>query len=224
MKKTSRFSLDHKFILSLFSNLLLAGLECYAVYCTIARYGSFIIFQYYTIDSNFLCLLSSIVFFVFGCIGWKKKTYQVPLWVRILRLTASGGLALTFLVVVCVLCPAYGPSSWVMMLFQKEMLFHHFLCPIISVASFLILETDKRIKLKHTLYPLAYTLAYAIPVLILNICHVITGPYPFLEVYNQAWYLTVLYIVGILGFDYLLIYLLSLPSLILSKRAAKEKA
>lgn len=165
-------------------NLLLVGFEVYALVLSVADQAE-TIFEFYTIDSNIFCLVSSFLFLVFAFLAWKKKTYELPRFIQVLRLMSSTGLALTFLVVVLILCPIGGPSAWEDMLLMGNMLFHHLICPLLSCLSFLLLETNEKIKLKDTAYPLVFTLIYAIPILILNITGTITGPYPFLEVYNQ---------------------------------------
>lgn len=211
MTKNKWLTPYRRLILGMVSNGLLLIMEIWALCYSIPHQGSSL-FEFYTIDSNILCLIASTIYLVFGALAVKKKSYVLPLFATILRLMASTALALTFIVVVTILCPMGGPSSWVMMLFHEEMIFHHLLCPIISIVSFLIFEVDPRISFKETLYPLAFTLLYAIPILILNITRTIEGPYPFLRVYEQPWYLSIIYMIGICGFDYLLSFLLYLPS------------
>ena len=46
---------------------------------------------------------------------------------------------------------------------------------------------------------MATTIVYAIPVLILNIAKLYVGPYPFLHVYEQPVYMSVFWILAILG-------------------------
>lgn len=49
------------------------------------------------------------------------------------------------------------------------------------------------------LIALAPTLAYALAAILLNLCRIIEGPYPFLMVYAQPWYASVMWCIVILG-------------------------
>eukprot|EP00833_Pecoramyces_ruminatium_P004547 jgi/Orpsp1_1/1178579/evm.model.c7180000065909.2 len=76
--------------------------------------------------------------------------------------------------------------------------FHHIICPIISFISFCIFEEGELTK-NNILLAIIPTIIYAIVSTILNILKVLTGPYPFLEVYNQPVYLSVIWFIGIIA-------------------------
>jgi hypothetical protein len=78
------------------------------------------------------------------------------------------------------------------------MLFTHTLCPLLALASFALLEHD-RVSSKDIPAAMIFTLAYATIMIILNIAKVVVGPYPFLMVYNQPIWASILWCVGILG-------------------------
>lgn len=85
------------------------------------------------------------------------------------------------------------------MLCEGSMLYQHTLCPILAVFSFLVFEIEDKLPKTDMLKALIPTLVYALIAIMLNICRVIEGPYPFLMVYSQPWYISVLWCVIILG-------------------------
>ena len=87
------------------------------------------------------------------------------------------------------------------MLLDGTHLINHVGAPLLSLYSFLCLETEPRQKLPKwaPLCAVATTIVYAIPVLILNIAKLYVGPYPFLHVYEQPVYMSVFWILAILG-------------------------
>lgn len=91
------------------------------------------------------------------------------------------------------LAPQMGVQA---MLLQGAMPIHHVLCPLLSLISYVRLEDGPRPMLAIGLVP---TLAYAAVIVALNIARVIVGPYPFLHVYQQPVYVSLLWLAGIVG-------------------------
>ena len=54
------------------------------------------------------------------------------------------------------------------------------------------------------------TVIYAVVVVILNILKLLEGPYPFLYVYKQPWYISLVWAVGIVGANLLCAFLMHL--------------
>lgn len=143
---------------------------------------------YYTVDSNIICLISSILFFVFMLI--KKNITEIPFFVMILRFMATVCLIITFIVVVAYIAPA---KLWVpngtyldnlkVVLLRDDMLYQHLLCPVICFVSFAFFEGDRRLNKKKTIwYGVVATLVYGITMIILNLLKIVDGPYPFFRV------------------------------------------
>ncbi|HPF53799.1 MAG TPA: hypothetical protein PLM48_04040 [Clostridia bacterium] len=65
------------------------------------------------------------------------------------------------------------------------------------------------------------TLLYAIVIIILNIAKLLVGPYPFLHIYEQPWYMSIVWIAVILGMATLLAWLLWLLNRAVGKRRGK---
>ena len=160
----------------------------------------FIDLTYYTIDSNILLLISSLLYII------SRKS--VPKAVQLLRYSATLSVMITFLVVVFILYPMYDFDFQFMFLMGPNP-YMHVLCPIISVISFIFLEKNEiKNVLKNNLRSLYFTLVYSVILITLNIFKVVDGPYPFLKVYEQSVLMSVIWIVGILGFALILSRLL----------------
>lgn len=165
------------------------------------------VFEYYTQDSNVFAAIASLLFVVF--LISKKNIEEIPVWVLMLRYISTTCLVVTFLVVAFVLIPMMNNGDLLntikISLFSNAMLFHHFLCPIICTISFIFFEGDRRLNKKKTIYfALIPTMIYGTILLVLNIAKIVVGPYPFLMVYAQAWYMVVIWLVVILVGDYLI--------------------
>ena len=154
---------------------------------------------WYTVESNILALIASmcllVTFFICG---------SVPEWVKLLRYSAAVCLAVTFLVVVLVLTPWAVPYGMVGdVLYKGPQIYHHILCPIISFISFVLLEKNDEIKRSHALIAAAPTFLYGTVTMLLNILRIIEGPYPFLYVYQQPWFMSLFWYLSILGLSYI---------------------
>ena len=164
------------------------------------------IIEFYTEDSNILAGISSLLFVIYSL---KKK--EIPLWLVILRYVAVCCLTVTFIVVVTILIPTSNINYFEGIkhfLLNGSMLFHHFLCPVISFISFVLFEKDERLNKKKYLYlPLIPTLIYGLILITLNILSIVVGPYPFLMVYYQPWYMTIIWIIIIGVGNYFIAYL-----------------
>jgi len=167
-------------------NLLIAIAETVCLVAMVYR-GNWGSLAMYTVLSNYLGLIASVVYLV--------RPSGVA--ARFLRYMATVCLTVTFLVVVCVFLPMYGRDGNLSegvsaMLLKGNMPVHHLICPILSFVSFVFFEQG-HLTLRDSLWAALPTLLYAIVTAILNILRVIEGPYPFLLVYEQPWYVSVMW-------------------------------
>lgn len=180
--------------IALLLNILIIIFELIGFVMSFKDFG-FTLFEYYTQDSNLIALLASIFFVIYAL---KDK---IPNWVKIFRYVASSALMLTFLVVIFILIPTMKEIGAFNLLFDGTMLYHHTLCPLISLVSFVFFE-KYTYKKKNTLYALSFTVTYALIITTLNILKLIKGPYPFLYVYEQPLYMSILWFIIIVGGSY----------------------
>lgn len=136
-------------------------------------------FKYYTIDSNILQMIVSIVIVYLLC----RKGSVIPSWLSTLHLVSAVCLTVTFLIALLVLAPQEGFAYYFL---QDVAPINHFLGPLLSVLTFLFMERPKRLPGRAVLAPMAATLLYGVIALILNVLRVIEGPYFFLQVYEVS--------------------------------------
>ena len=193
--------------LSLLMNFVSGALQIYALVIAFTTRG-FSPLQYYTIDSNILGCISSLI--LVGALLIKGKT---PSWVHKLRYYATSCLAVTMVVVLVIIIPGAGFRTIPELLFQGTNLWMHTVCPLLSIISFLILEKESKLDVNQSIYALVPTFVYGIVTFILNIIRVIRGPYSFMFIYEQSIWMTFLWMMIIGGIAYILAELLRLGNL-----------
>ena len=173
-------------------NLVIAILEIIGFILVFSELG-ITSFEYYTEDSNLLLLISSIIFLIYI-----SKNKELPKWFESFRFIAVVSTTLTLIIVLTVL-------SWTTdlglyhLLFNGSMLYHHTLCPVLAILSFVLLEKYETINTVKGLY---FTIIYAVIMIILNVLKIVEGPYPFLMVYKQPIFHSILWTVVILAITY----------------------
>lgn len=190
--------------LSLWVNIILAVMEFIGLVLMVRLYQShnlhpFGWLMYYTQLSNIFSMIAALLVAGFGLRDLIKNTDSTPKWVRILKFSSACCLMQTFLVTMFVLAPMGMMGGFVPIMFEGANLFHHTLCPIVSVLSLIILEKGEKITVKHCVYALIPTLIYGAVSVTLNLLKVWHGPYPFLYVYEQPFYMSIIWAVLILG-------------------------
>ena len=200
MNKKQKKKIELKKNISIIINMVLIILGIIGFIETIRMLGKYDI-TYYTLDSNLLAIFVEILYLYFLVI--KEK---IPRWLQLLKYIATLSLVITFVVVVLVLAPLENNNYRYFLLYGSQ-LYYHTLCPIIAFISFLFLENYKYEK-KDILYALSFTIIYAIISILLNCIGVMNGPYPFLKVRINPWYISILWFIVILGLSYLLSYFL----------------
>ncbi len=129
---------------------------------------------------------------------------EMPRSVRTLKFVVTSCLMLTFLTVVFVLAPMYGPDGHYVMLLTSSMLYNHFINPVVAFFSFTLLERAPALPRSTVKCAMIPTLLYGSVVLTANIARLYKGPYPFLYVYEQPIWVSCLWMVVILGANYLI--------------------
>lgn len=209
-----------KRILAFIFNLLVVVLGIIGLILSFIEHGVGNI-AFYTRDSNYLAMVSCAVYCVFAIIAFSEKT-EIPQWVYTFRFISTACLMVTFIVVVAVLMPLM-PEQPFTLLYSGSMLYQHTLCPILALISLLAFETEHNPPKKYVLLSLFPTFVYAATLLLLNLLKVFQGPYFFLEVYNQPWYMTVFWGVVILGIAAIISFLLCLFCRFVYKTTANKR-
>lgn len=191
---------DKKFW-SIIINVLIIIFEIIGLICNYNYYGRISI-EYYTIDSNILALISSLLFLLFTLLEKKISNF-----VRILKYTSTLCLSVTFLVVLLILIPMAN-FDFYGLLFRSAMPYHHLLCPILSLISFLYFDDLGEFTIKDSVMSLGVTIIYSIVTIVLNLNGSLVGPYPFLEIKNNSIISSIMWFIIIYSITYLLSFTL----------------
>ena len=189
---------NHKLKLFLALNCLIAILEIIANAICFVEIG-WMMLIYYTQLSNLFLLVAAIVNIIASIRALKNKRHKIPDGAFRLFHAATSATTVTFLVVVFVLSWMVGDIVYA--LTAGLMLFTHTLCPLLAIATHCIFA-PKCFAKKSAWRAIAFTAAYAAVVIPLNVIRVLHGPYPFLYVYEQPIWASILWIVGIFAGAY----------------------
>ena len=141
------------------------------------------IFAYYTQISNIITLVSSFVLVT-------ARSNELS---AVLRYLSSCMLTMTFMITLFVLVPMGGGFRKLML--SGNGLYHHTLCPILSVTSYIMWEQHSSL----WILPTVLTFIYGIIMLVMNGKGLFDGPYPFFRVRNQSKLATVVWMVVLIG-------------------------
>ena len=164
-------------------------------------------FIFYTEDSNILsaCICVMVAVGQLVCIFTGR---ELPRWLHTLKYIATCCLTMTFLTVVFVLGPYCADQGGVVFLLtESSMLYHHLLNPLCAFVSFVLLEREPKLPARCVPLALVPTMLYGSVALWANYQRLITGPYPFLLVYQQTTRQTVLWCAAILAMNLLYAWL-----------------
>ena len=182
-------------------NLLIVIFEIVGFVITIKENGRLGI-EYYTEDSNILCLIISFIY-IFNIIFNKK----ISKYLKMFKYISTVCLTVTFLVVILILAPMYNFNDG-FLLFHNEFLYHHLLCPLLCIISFIFFDGVSNYSIKDSIVASIATLLYGVVLIVLNIVRVVDGPYPFLRIYSQPLYMSIVWIVVILCISYFIALIL----------------
>lgn len=187
---------DTKKILSIIFNIIIVVLELYA-FVECLKISGIECFEYYTQDSNLLLMISSILYLFYILRG-----KRLPHSVTILKYSATTAVMVTFIVVLTILAPTMG--GYKVMMLDGTMKFHHLICPILAIITFLFFEPHQLDGITDALKAMIFTFIYSVIVIFLNVIGVMYGPYPFLKVYEQSVLESVMWVCLMIGSNYMI--------------------
>ncbi len=216
MEQNKRVS--KRIIISLLLSAAIVIMEIIGLVISIRMHG-IKLFQYYTQDSNLFAMISFAIGFYFSLRNLLVKKSE-PRWSVFLRYISANCLALTFLVVIFVLAPTMG--GYRALLTKDSMLYHHLLCPVAVFVHFVFFDHIEIADKKTVLFAQIPTFVYAVIILSMNIMRLIRGPYPFLYVYEQPVYISVIWSIVILGGAYVISVLILKANNLVFKRRMRD--
>lgn len=125
-------------------------------------------FKFYTVLTNVFCGIIAAVHLIFLLL--KKDTDKI----RVLKLAAVCGVAITFAVVAFMFGPLYGFPQF----YKRGNLFFHLLEPVVAMAEFILIRR-KKIPFKYTVIAAVPTLLYGIGYMTNILINGIGGPWPY---------------------------------------------
>ena len=191
----NKAKINKKLLFSTVLNYIIVILEIYSISIS-ARNKGYGMFRFYTDNSNMFALFACFLLAMYQTISLLKNKDITPMWVKNLKYYSTCCVALTFIIVACFLAPLCGINGIVIMFTYNSMFYHHLICPLLVVISFMFFE---KYNFKHNIIykALIPTLGYGIVILILNLLKVVRGPYPFLFVYELPVWSIVLFMIAI---------------------------
>lgn len=116
-------------------------------------------FKFFTVDSNILMGLSSLIFTIYEYKLLYGKIKEIPKSIYLLKLIATTAVSITFIVVFLYLGPISKGGIYSMLL--NSNLFFHLFIPVLSIITFMFYEKTDKLNLKSTLYGLLPTILYS---------------------------------------------------------------
>ena len=113
-------------------------------------------FEWFTVDSNCLNALATLMILPYTIEGMKKKRLTYPKWQLLMHYAGTICTTLTFIFVIFFV-------SWFdpQLAFGEENVFLHIVCPIAVLISFFMVESERRLTRKDTVLGLIPILVYA---------------------------------------------------------------
>ncbi|MBO6302392.1 MAG: hypothetical protein J6N15_08155 [Ruminiclostridium sp.] len=148
---------------------------------------------YYTQISNVAAVISSAMYIAFR----NTDDPRLAAAVRGCRYLSACGLTMTFMVVTFIFLPFGTPESAEMLAGHLNGILHHFVCPVISVASYIFFEDGVRSR-RSVLIPFCATAVYAFTMYALNYLRLAPAPYPFFAVYDYPLWELVVWFFGLM--------------------------
>ncbi len=117
------------------------------------------IFRYFTVLSSLLIHTCAILCIPFEVEGLLKHNYHLPRWIVDLLYVGVTCTTVTFLTCSFVVAPTQGVYG---ILFSKDSIFLHFLCPILSLVLFLVINVDHKIRKSRVIVAATPALVYMV--------------------------------------------------------------
>lgn len=208
-------------IISLILNIIIVLLVSFGVYMMftglvftennlVLEARSMEMFKFFTVDSNILMGIVSLIFVIYEILLLKGKIDKIPKSIYIFKLMGTCGVALTFLVVFLYL--AWIAEGGVLVMIQNSNLFFHLIVPVLSIISFYFFERSDALKFRDTFYGLVPMSIYAIFYVVNILIHMNNGKVSYkydwyFFVQNGVWTIIIVLLI-IIGLTYLSSFIL----------------
>lgn len=189
-------------ILSLILNLLIVGFTAYAVstFYTGTGDGNMAVqgtqsFRFFTVDSNILAAVMSLVMLVFNFKKIKNINAETPNGVRLMKFMSTVAVTLTMITACFFLSTVYSFK----MMISGSCFFLHLITPLIAILACAVFEADRKMSFKEMLSGLIPTIVYgAVYVVMVLIIGKANGGWEDFYSFNSGilenkWYLSIFF-------------------------------
>ncbi len=114
-------------------------------------------FKFFTVDSNILMGICSLIFVIYDIKLLKGESKNIPSWVYKFKLIGTAAVGLTFVTTLFFLAPQYGFYQ----MYNNTNLFFHLIVPVLAIVSFIIFESYE-FKYKDALLGVIPMLLYSV--------------------------------------------------------------
>ena len=174
-------------------------------------------FRYYTVDSNIIVGISSLIMAIYEILVLNKKIDKIPLFVYLLKYIGVVGVSLTFIVTLLYLAPMYG-SEFLYLYMNTNFLFH-LVVPILAFISYVKYEKND-LDFKYSFVAIISMIIYSIFYTTNILMHLDNGN----VVKEYDWYGFVLGGISSIGFVIIIILVITyLISYLIYKLNKKNK-
>ena len=179
-------------IFALILNIFLIIFECrgFFINSRIQGWGCLI---FYTQLSNLILLISAIIYSIFLIVRIFANV-KCPKWIDRFKFAGTTSVTITFLVVIFILS-GYTLEGLKANLFDILSIYHHNICPILGIITFIFFEKHDLSKVKDVFIALIFTFLYGGVAIVLNAIGFIRGPYFFLLVREQPIILSIFWFI-----------------------------
>lgn len=139
-------------------------------------------FKFYTVDSNILMGIVSMIDIIYLILILKNKVTTFPKYLKILNLVATTAVGVTFFTVVLFLAPFLGVPFY--LFFTNGNLVFHLLVPVLSMVIIVLYMDLENITMIHTLFNVSTVFLYGIFYVITVLTHMVDGKVS----YEYDWY------------------------------------
>lgn len=156
---------------------------------------------YYTTLSNLFVSLGCAFHLIYQLQQFREG--KTTWWMQYIKYFGVCCMTITFFMVFLVLAPISGEGGYYQYLWEGPLKYQHTICPLLSMISFVFLDSREIKVSKSMMYAsMIPTVAYALFSVTCNVLKILHGPYPFLYVYEQPLYQSLLWGILILGAAY----------------------
>ena len=159
-------------------------------------------FSDFTLDAALLFMVSAFITFAFDIVALTRGAYEIPHWVRSLKLVAVATLVASLLFSLVYIYPLSGESKQDPneLINVVDTLWIRILLPTVALVSFMTVEHETRLNLFESLLAIVPSAVYFASLLPLIYASAIGDPYPILEAEEPTNLMPVIYgLVIILG-------------------------